>query len=278
MTRDAVPIKRALNETEPGDQSDVYTLLGTWNAALDEALAESGDRYRTQFHKHREAAVELVDAAAVDDGPDWTFLHRCAEAYPSGTGDHNCTAIIANVIGRSVVRTRVRHGVHAIPAWALEYLGGVTVEDDGDFASSESSVFGWGIGHDDVAVADRTVDRAETENEYWAASVLEQAMYADAHAAIDCYERLLQSPETTEDLHHVEAMGRIVTDPAPRVPRFWDPTTELDYEGALTDEENEHLLRVLGEHVHSNRLEQFDDLMEFDLQRAASEYGSTEST
>lgn len=165
MARNTILIERALNETEEDNQSDIYELLGNWYGALDDALAESGERFRTQFRKHIEATVELVDAAAVDGEPDWPFLQRCADAYPAGIGDHHCTAIIANVLGRCLVRARVRHGVDAIPVWALEYLDRITIEDDGENARDEAATFGWGIGHDDVAVADRTLARAEEDEE-----------------------------------------------------------------------------------------------------------------
>ncbi len=165
----------------------------------------------------------------------------------------------------------------AIPAWALDYLGRITMEDDKEAAWEESGAFGWGIGHEEVAVADRTLARAEADDEYWASSVLKHAIFADAHAAIDLYKRILQSPDTIEDLHYVEGVQRILDHPFPAMPRYWEPTAELDSPGPLSDDAIEHLLRVLGENVHPKRLQHFDDLIEFDLERAASEFGELDS-
>jgi hypothetical protein len=73
-------------------------------------------------------------------------------------------------------------------------------------------------------------------------------------------------------------MQRILDHPFPEIPRYWEPTTELDDAGTLSDDETDHLLRVLGENVPPKRLQQFDDLIEFDLERAASEYGELDPT
>lgn len=276
MPRDTAPLEHALESATEGSQADIYTLLANWNTTLANALEQSGDRFRDVFWEYLEDTIELVDAAAVDEDPDWAFLQECADGYPSAVGDHHCTVLIANVLGRCVVRTRLRHDVDAIPAWALDYLGRITMADDSDGAWEESGAFGWGIGHEEVAVADRTLARAEDDDEFWASSVLTHAIFADAHAAIDCYERILQSPDTVEDLQYVEGMGRILTHPFPERPRYWEPTTELDSPGPLSADATEHLLRVLGENIHPARLQQFDDLIEFDLERAATEYGTSD--
>lgn len=277
MTRDIAPLQQALDGATDGCQTDIYPLLANWDTAMGNALEQSSDRFREVFWDYLEETTELVDAAAVDDEPDWAFLQDCAEAYPPAEGDHHCTVLIANVLGRCIIRTRIRRDVDAIPAWALEYLGCITMDDDGDAAWEESGAFGWGIGHEAVAVADRTLARAEADDEYWAASVLKHAIFADAHAAIDLYERILQSPDTIEDLHHVEGMQRILDHPFPQTPRYWEPSAELNSPGSLSDDATEQLLRVLGEHIHPKRLQQFDDMIQFDLERAATEYGELDS-
>lgn len=277
MTRDISPLRQALDGAIEGDQADIYTLLANWNTSMANALEQSGDRFRDVFWEYLEDTIELVDAAAVDDDPDWAFLQDCADAYPSAVGDHRCTVLIANVLARCIIRTRIRHDVDAVPAWALDYLGCITMEDDKDAAWEESGAFGWGIGHEEVAVADPTLARAEADDEYWASSVLKHAIFADAHAAIDLYERILQSPDTIEDLHYVEEMQRILDEPFPQMPRYWEPTTELDSPGPPSDDAREHLLRVLGENIHPKRLQRFDDLIDFDLDRAATEYGDPDT-
>ena len=278
MARDIAPLKQALDGATEGNQADIYTLLAKWNTSMENALEQSGDRFRDAFWDYLEETIELVDAAAVDDEPGWAFLQDCVDAYPPAVGDHHCTVLIANVLGRCIIRTRIRHDVDAIPAWALDYLGRITMEGDKDAAWEESGVFGWGIGHEEVAVADRTLARAEADEEYWASSVLKHAIFADAHATIDLYERILQSPDTIEDLHYVEGMERILDHPFPAMPRYWEPTSELESPGPLSDDAREHLLRVLGENIHPKRLQQFDDMIKFDLERAATEYGELDAT
>lgn len=277
MARDIAPLEQALTDATEGTQADIYTLLASWDTSMANALEQSGDRYRDVFWDYLDETIELVDAAAVDDEPDWAFLQDCADAYPPGVGDHHCTVLIANALGRCIIRTRIRHDVDAIPAWTLEYLGRITWEDDKDAAAEESAAFGWGIGHEEVPVADRTLARAEADGEIWASSVLTHAIFADPHAAIDLYERILQSPETIEDLQYVEGMQRVLTNSFPNRPRYWEPTTELNAPEPLSDDATEHLLRVLGENIHPKRLHRFDDIITFDLERAATEYGKAET-
>lgn len=278
MTRDIAPLRQAIEGTTEGDQEDIYTLLANWNTSMANALEQSGDRFRDAFWDYLEETIELVDSVAVvEDEPDWEFLQDCAEAYPPAEGDHHCTVLIANVLGRCVIRTRIRHDVDAIPAWALDYLGRITMEEDKAAAEEDSAVFGWGIGHAEVDIADRVLTRAEADDEYWVSAVLTHAIFADAHATIDLYEVILQSPDTIEDLYHVEEMQRILNEPFPRMPRYWEPITELDPPDSLSDDAIEHLFRVLGENVHPKRLQQFDDMIQFDLERAATEYGELDS-
>jgi hypothetical protein len=191
MARDIAPLQRALESTTEGSQADIYTLLANWNTSIENALEKSGDHFRDVFWEYFEETVELIDAAAVEDEPDWAFLQDCADAYPPAVGDHHCTVVIANVLGRCIIRTRVRHDVDVMPAWALDYLGQITMEDDKDAAWEEAGAFGWGIGHGEIAVADRTLARAEADDEYWASSVLTHAIFADAYATIDLYEHIL---------------------------------------------------------------------------------------
>lgn len=52
--------------------------------------------------------------------------------------------------------------------------------------------------------------------------------------------------------------------------------TRLNAPGEFSDGATEHLLRVLGENIHPKRLQRFDDIIKFDLERAATEYGDWE--
>lgn len=275
MPRDIAPLRQALERTTPGERDGVYGLLAAWDQSIANALERGGgSRFREVMNQYHERVVDLVDAAATNGAIDWAFLQDCVDAYPPGVGDHHCSSVLSNVVARCVIRARIRDGVDAIPAWALDYLADITPDDDGDWALESSGAFGWGVGHPDVAVLDRIVEQAETGDDWWAMDVLQHVAFADPDAGITLLERLLRSPDVVEDLLFVEMLEPPLDRDFPRFPEYWEPETELDYEVTLTDDQVERLLAVLGETIHSDRLRQFDDTFEFDLSRAADEYGS----
>ena len=145
--------------------------------------------------------VQLVDRAAADSGAvDWAFLQECVEAYPPGVDDHHCSLILANVVARYVIRTRIEQGPDAIPVWAVEYLMEITMDEDTEWAWEGASALGWAVGHSEIPVLDRIVDRTDTDREPWAMGNLRHVAYADPDAAVTLLERLLRSPDTREDL------------------------------------------------------------------------------
>jgi hypothetical protein len=274
MARDIAPLTNALDETTPGNQTDVYTLLAAWDKSLRTALERSdGSRFREVMKQYRPQVLEIVDSAATDDDIDWAFLEDCVEAYPAGVGDHYCSSILANVVARCVIRTRITDGVKAIPAWALEYLRSITIDDDGDWAIGAAGAYGWGVGHPDVAVIDWIVERAETEDEWAILDYLQQMGFADPDAAITLLKRLLRSPDVREDIEYLEVLSDSLGQDFSTFPKHWDPHTELDYSATFTEDQRERLLKILGDTVPPDRLRQFDPNLQFDLQRAADEYG-----
>jgi len=109
MSRDIAPLTNTLDETTPGNQSDVYTLLATWSKSVKTALERGGgDRFREVTKQRRPQVIQLVDSAAAENGDvAWAFLQECIEAYPPGVADHHCSQVLANVVARYVIRTRV---------------------------------------------------------------------------------------------------------------------------------------------------------------------------
>lgn len=134
---------------------------------------------------------------------DWNMLLDFVDAYNYHEQDEfpEVAHLIANVLGRSIIRTRQLEGVDAIPAEALAYLGGIPeCVRDSNPAYEQSYTYGWGIGHSDHSVADRLYDLAENEHKF-VKITLNTAFYVDQHQAIDVLERLVTADDidTTTD-------------------------------------------------------------------------------
>ena len=273
MPRDVAPLTSALEDATPGKPTDVYGLLAAWDQSIETTLDRGGgSRFREVMGQYLEEVIDLVDAAATVDGIDWAFLQECIDAYPPGVGDHHCSSVLANVVARCVIRTRIREGADAIPMWALEYLADITMDDDGEWAWESTVAFGWAVGHPEVAVLDRTLERAESGDESWAMGVLTYVTFADPAAGIDLLERLLQSPDVVEDLVFVRQLESPFAQDFPDFPQYWEPETELDYQVEISKGVRDRLLAVVGSSTHPERLRRFDDSYRFDLERAADEY------
>jgi len=281
MPRDIATLTNALDETTLGNQTDVYTLLAAWDTSIEAALERGGgDRFRVVTKQRRPRVIQLVDRAAGhgDGGVDWAFLQECVEAYPPGADDHHCSQVLANVVARYVIRTRIEQGPDAIPVWAVEYLMEITVEEDTEWAWESASALGWAVGHSEIAVLDQIVDRTDTDREPWAMGNLRHVAFADPKAALTLLERLLQSPDIREDLVFLRSLEPVLEQDFPDFPQCWEPQTELDYSVTITDAQRERLLEILGETIHPKRLQKFDEQFQFDLQRAAEEYGADSSS
>lgn len=274
MPRDIAPLTRALDDATPGEQDDVYGLLTAWNQSIETALDRGGwNRFREITRQYLEEVICVVDDAATTDGVDWGFLRECVDAYPAGVGDHHCSSVLTNVVARCVIRTRIREGVDAIPAWTLNYFADVTVDDDSELAWESTAAFGWAVGHSEVAVIDRALERAESGDQSWAMGVLTHVTFTDPEAGVNLLGRLLQSPDVVEDLLFVGCLETVFEQDFPDFPQYWEPHTELDYEVDFSDDVYERLLATIGESIDPDRLRHFDDSYRIDLQRAADEYG-----
>jgi len=274
MPRDIAPLTSAIEDATPGEPSDVYSLLAAWNQSVETALDHGGwSRLQEIRGQYLEETIDLVDTAATVDGIDWALLEECVDAYPPSVGDHQCSSILANVVARCVIRTRIRGGVDAIPTYALEYLADITVENDSEWAWESTAAFGWEVGHPEVAVLDRALERAESGDDSWAMGILTHATFADPEAGTDLLEQLLESPHVVEDLVFVGCLHAPFEQDFPDFPQYWEPSTELDYRVEICDERHERLLAVIGQSIDPGRLRHFNGSYRFDLERAADEYG-----
>lgn len=273
MPRDITPLTNLLEELTTGSQTDVYSLLAVWDKSIEATLERGGgSRFREVMFQYLDDVIGLVDTAATNDGVDWAFLQDCIDAYPPGAPDHYCSSVLANVVARCVIRTRINKGVDEIPAWGLDYLAAITFEEDGDWAGESAGAYGWGVDHPDVAVIDRTLERAETEDDWAVLDILQHAAFADPDAAITLLEQLLRSPETVEDLEYLRMLEPVFERDFPKFPEYWEPQAELEYEVTFTDDHLDRLLAILGDTINHDRLQRFDDDFAFDLQRTADEY------
>jgi hypothetical protein len=275
MPRDITPLTNTLDKTTPGTQHGVYSLLAAWNTSIETALDRGGgSRFRDVMTQYLPQVIERVDTAATNEGIDWSFLQECVDAYPPAVGDHHCSSVLANVVVRCVIRTRIRDGVNEIPPWALDYLAAITRNEDGDWAGESADAYGWGVSHPEVDVLDQIVDRAETGDDWAVIDLLQHVTFADRDAGITLLERLLRSPDTVEDLEFLRGVEPLLKQDFPTFPEYWEPHRELEYEVSFTDDQLDRLLALLGETVHPDRLRHFNDHFAFDLQRAADTYSA----
>lgn len=290
MAGELTELTETLDGATAGNRSDVYSLLATWTSVVERATGRNGhDGFREVTDPTRADVIDFVDrsATAPTAGPsetgetasaiDWALLRESVDAYPPGVGDHYCSTILASVIARCVIRTYIRTDVDDIPAWALEYLIGITMDEDREWAFESSLAVGWGVGHSEVSVLDRTIARAEAHDESWAFGVLDHVTCADPDAGVELFERHLRSSETYEDLVVLRGLESAREGTFPDTPEYWEPAEELEYVIGLSRDHVDRILAVLGETVDPDRLRRFDEHYAFDLTRAATEFGTADS-
>jgi hypothetical protein len=115
--------------------------------------------------------------------------------------------------------------------------------------TESTAAFGWAVGHSEVAVLDRALDRAGSGDDSWAMGILTHATFADPEAGIGLLERLLESPDVVEDLLFVGCLDAPFEQDFPDFPQYWEPETELDYQVEISDGERERLLAVIGRSI-----------------------------
>lgn len=227
-----------------GDLSALYRALAEYETALTNLSyedASSKDLHHDLLFAYYEPLAEGLDNATQSHG--WDVLVEIADAYNPREQDEfpEVGHVIANAIGRSVIRTRRSKGVEAIPAEPLAYLGAIP-EYVGEFevAYEESYTYGWGIGHPEHSVADQLIALGKDEPKF-VKITLNTVFYVDQHEAIEVFKTLVTDDDISGTVNRmgletdlVEFYFRAVADLetpqilGPHVPPYWDGADDLD--------------------------------------------------
>lgn len=193
-----------LNRAERGQLDVLPGAIATYDSALQSAHEESGDRYREVFWEYYEPLADALDQYTRAEG--WTVLQDFVDAYHPEVSDELPFAIpvIANAVGRFIIRTRLTQSPRFIPGAGLSFLRSIppNAPEGADVAFEEAQPYGWGIGHPDHPTADHLHEMA-SEHTFWAQSSLEHAFYADQHAAIELLERLVRDDPVDVSVSYV---------------------------------------------------------------------------
>lgn len=248
-------LKTNLETAAQGDVDAAFRLIGQYERELREYhAAEDYDTYRGIFWAFYEPATETLDEIATREG--WDFLTDLIDAYPRVSTDDEPLAspVIENVVGRSVIRTRLRDGVEAVPVDALAYLGSFW-ESMGETSGEESFAYGWGISHPDHSVSDHVHD-VVTEELFWVRGTLPHAFYADQHAAADLLESLLTTDRIDYEDRYMLAsiLATVDHDSTPKIPRYWDVREELDYRFEWDESTRARLRETIEDEAFHERL------------------------
>lgn len=208
---------------------------------------ENFETLRDLVWTYYEPLATHVDEAVKAEG--WPVLNELLDVSDPRieTPPPGLCPVITNVCGRYVIRRRIADGVESIPAEALDYLQlfadrELPIEDRQPLALPEPSLgyleweasyaYSWGIGHPGHDVAARIHDVARSSEPEWSQSTLEQAFYADQHAAADLLERILQNPDIDSRLFFLKAVPFEESEMTIHT-RYWDWRDELPSEFEL---------------------------------------------
>jgi len=205
---DIESLESFLSDADRGAMLPALTEFNTW---LTRAYTYDGREVCDDlFWEYYQRVTEQCDTIIREDG--WTALSPAIDGF--GPSDSQkvplVTPVIANVTSRFIIRTRAGESVNAIPAAALRYLGELP-EYAGLFDAeihAEAALYGWGIGHESEAIADRIFEVA-TEDTQWAHSALFEAFWADQHEAVSLLERLTTSPDVPRTRFLIGCVGLV---------------------------------------------------------------------
>lgn len=247
------------DESTDGEVDSLSQAMATYESELTSARASNAsDRYTGIRRAYRRQLISELDEATQAEG--WTVLEEFIGAYHPNTAESfpHVTTILQNVTGRNLIRARLTDGVEAIPVVALEYLEAIRTEvgEHQDYIIESLHPYGWGIGHPDIAVADRIHEHA-SEHIFSTSPMLEHAFYADQHAAIDLLERIVHDDSIHHEIPHrpsetitearylLDASAGAASDNFwPTSPRYWDWHDDLG--SAFEFDDNvEHRIRDL---------------------------------
>lgn len=252
-----------VEEARTGDQAALYRAIGEYDTVLSNAPTTDESGASGPYHDIRwayyEPLADGLDAAARETG--WDVLTEFVEAYDPHEQDAlpEAAHVIANAVGRSLVRMRLTDGIDAVPADALAYLGRIPdYVDEHAVAYEESYTYGWGIGHPEHSVGDRLRTVADTEHK-WVSITLGTAFYADQHTAIDVLEEIVTDDslsgtiqrmtfEVDATRYYFGAVADLERDfLGPHVPPYWDWEEEFEYSFDLDPEVKQRIRDLVHE-------------------------------
>lgn len=237
-------LPKVIDDARKGDLPGLYRAIAEYERVLTKVSrgdAPGGEELHADLlFAYYEPLADGLDAAAKTDG--WEALVEFADAYDPREQDEfpEVGHVIANAIGRSVIRTRRTDGVEVIPVEALAFLGAIPeYVDEFHVAYEESYNYGWGINHPDHSVAEQLIALAQDEPQF-VKITLNTAFYVDQHAALDVFETIVtdeaisgtrstlgMETDLTElyfksvaDLETEELLG-------PHAPPYWEAGDEL---------------------------------------------------
>ncbi|WP_193787801.1 hypothetical protein [Natronorubrum tibetense] len=230
-----------LDEANPSDTETVRNVLSTYDQTIETAALTSATppTVRERTWRYYRPIVELLDETVQIEG--WDFLADVLESYNPDDqfGVPPCSHVLVNVVGRFVIRTRLRDGIDTVPAVAVRYLRAFSSIEDHTLARKESQTYGWAIGHPDHATAEYLRSSIEDKH-WWTQAALEHAFYADQRAAADLLTSLVVdesldfsaqlAPEcaVSKERFLFECLvGPDTDDYHPNVPRFWSQWNEI---------------------------------------------------
>jgi hypothetical protein len=241
-----------VEDATDGDLPVLYRAVAEYERVLTDALTSDDPRSADAHHEilfaYYEPLAVGLDVAAQAHG--WDVLLEFVDAYDPREQDDlpEIAHVVANAVGRSLVRTRLSEGVESIPPDALAYLGAIPeYVDEYAVPYEEAYTYGWGIGHPDHAVGDQLRALADTEHR-WVSNTLNTAFYADQHAAVDTLERLVTDDSLTGTIqrmtfevdltrYYFGAVADLELDKfGPHVPVYWEWEEEVDYSFELDPE------------------------------------------
>lgn len=234
-----------IENARDGDLSALYRAVAEYETALEEAPTSDepgsgGARHEILF-AYYESLADGLDAAA--QANEWDALIEFVDAYDPREQDSlpEVAHVIANAVGRSLVRSRLSDEIESVPTDALAYLGAIPeYVDEFAVAYEESYTYGWGIGHPEHSVSDQLRALAETEHK-WGRITLNTAFHADQHTAVETLERLVTDDNLTGTVQQITDETDLtryyfgaVADlkqafVGPHVPVYWELDEEFDY-------------------------------------------------
>ena len=252
-----------IEEAKEGDLSALYRAIAEYETALTKTSIQTESRSDDAHHDilfaYYEPLAEGLDTAAQANG--WDVLVEFVDAYDPREQDGlpEVAHVIANAVGRSLVRTRLSEGLDSVPAEALAYLGEIPeYVDEFAVAFEESYTYGWGIGHPAHSVGDQLRALADTEHK-WTSITLKTAFYADQHTAIDVFEELVTSETLTGTIermtfevgaarYYFGAVADLERDFLnPHVPMYWEWEEEIDYSFMLDPDVKQRIRQLAHE-------------------------------